>query len=97
MLSRLRRTMGRTDTKEMPDGTKDIARERLQKAINRDRYDMLEPDVKDNLRRDLLAAISRHLEVGDEFQELEIRRLNQSFYLVASVRIQGIPRWAAVS
>ena len=58
---------------------------------------MLAPHVMEDLRRDMLVAISRHLEVGEEFHELEIRRLDQALYLVSSIRIQGIPRWAAVS
>ena len=96
MLSLLRRPKRRTDKNNPSDSTRSIARDRLQNALSRDRYDLLAPDAMDSLRRDLLAAVSRHLEVGTEFHELEVRRLNQSFYLVASVRIQNLPRWAAV-
>ena len=97
MLSLLRRPKSRNEKRNHPDNTRSIARDRLHSAINRDRYDLLAPDVMDSLRHDLLAAVSRHLEVGDDFHELEVRRLNQSFYLVASVQIQAVPRWAAVS
>lgn len=97
MLSLLKRPRSRSGTKATSDNTKNIARERLQNAISRDRYDLVATDMMDALSRDMLSAISRHIEVGDEFHELEIRRLDQSLYLVASVRIQGIPRWAAVS
>ena len=97
MLSLLRRPKSRNNTRDNPDYTKNIARDRLQTAIARDRYDLVASDIMESLRRDLLTAISRHLEVGGDFQELEIRRLNQSLYLVASIPIRGVPRWAAVN
>ncbi|MYC29208.1 MAG: cell division topological specificity factor MinE [Chloroflexi bacterium] len=94
MLSKLRRPRSRTDRRDNPDATKSIARDRLQSAISRDRHDLLGPDVVEALKRDMLAAISRHLEISEDFNELEVRRLDQSLYLVASIRIQGIPRLA---
>ena len=97
MLSMLRKPKSRGDTGIVSDNTRSIARERLQNALNRDRYDLLAPDVMEDLKRDLLAVISRNLEVGEDFHELEIRRLDQSLYLVASIRIESMPRWAAVS
>ena len=96
MLSMLRRPRGRNNTSGGPESTKSIARERLQNALNRDRSDLVTPDVMEAISRDMVAALSRHLEVGDEFHELEVRRLNQSLYLVASIRIHTIPRWAAL-
>ncbi len=93
MLSLLRRTMSRKETREKSNYTKNIARDRLQTAIMRDRYDLVAPDGMEALRRDVLAAVSRHLEVGDGFQEFEVRRLNQSLFLVSSIRVKGMPRW----
>ena len=94
MLSLLRRPGSRKNTRDNPDYTKNIARDRLQSAISRDRYELVAPDVMEALRRDVLAAISRHLEVSDGFQEFEIRRLNQSLFLVSNIRIKGMSRWA---
>ena len=98
MLSLLRRTMSRKETDRTTDRTrdytKDIARDRLQTAIMRDRHDLVAPDVMEALRRDMLAAVSRHLEVGEGFQEFEIRRLNQSLLLVSNIRVKGMARWA---
>ena len=96
MLSKLLRARTPNVMRDAPDNTRSIAKNRLNAALSRDRYDLLSPAVVDSLERDVLAAISRHLEVDSEFRELEIRRLNDSFYLVASVRIQSMPRWAAV-
>lgn len=97
MLSRLRRPRGREGIGSSPDGSRSIARERLYNALNRDRYDLMAPDVVESMRRDLLNVISRHLDVDDQFHELEIQRKDDSFYLVASVRVSSLPRWAAVS
>ncbi len=97
MLSKLLRARTPNHIRDAPDNTRSIAKNRLNAALSRDRYDLLSPvrpGRSDSLERDLLAAISRHLEVDSEFRELEIRRLNDSFYLVASVRIQAMPRWA---
>ena len=97
MLSMLRKPRSRGDTGIVSDNTRRIARERLQSALNRDRYDLLSPGVMEDLKRDMLAAISRHLDVDGEFYELEIRRLNESFHMTVNVRIQTMPRWATVS
>lgn len=97
MLSRLLRARPQNDTRTDSDSTRSIAKNRLNAALSRDRYDLLSPAIVDALERDVLSAISRHLEVDGNFHELEIRRRNESFYLVAIVRIQAIPRWAAAS
>ncbi len=95
MLSLLRRPRSRTDRRENPDSTRNIARDRLQNAITRDRHDLLGQEVMDAMSRDILAAMARHMDVNGDTLELEVRRLDQSLYLVSSIRIQGIPRWAA--
>ena len=97
MLSKLLRARTPNNKRDAPDNTRSIAKNRLNTALSRDRYDLLDPAIVNSLERDLIAAISHHLKVDGEFHELEIRRLNDSFYLVASVRIQAVPRWAAVS
>lgn len=94
MLKALRRPRSRKEVRENPDYTKNIARERLQTAITRDRFDLVAPEVLEALRRDMLLTISRHLEVGEGFQEFEVRRSNQSLFLVSHIRITKVPRWA---
>ena len=94
MLKALRRPRGRKEIRDNPDFTKNIARERLQSAIDRDRFDLVAPELLEALRRDMLQTISRHLEVGEGFQEFEIRRFNQSLFLVSNIHIKNLPRWA---
>lgn len=94
MLKALRRPRSRKEeVRGNPDYTKNIARERLQTAITRDRFDLVPPELLEALRRDMLLTLSRHLEVGD-VQEFEIRRFNQSLFLVSNIRIKNLPRWA---
>ncbi len=73
--------------------TKDAARERLQVALMRDRFDM-DPGIMDSMKSDVLAAVSRYMVVGDEFQEFEIRRSDESVFLVSNIRVKELPRWA---
>lgn len=94
MLKALRRPRSRKELRDNPDSTKNIARERLQSAIDRDRFDLVAPELLEVLRRDMLLAISRHLEVGEGFQEFEIRQSNHSLFLVSHIRIKNLPRWA---
>ena len=97
MFSKLRRTKSRGLSRPDIGGSGSVARERLYHALNQDRYDLLAPGVVDALRREVLATVSRHLEVENDLHELEIRRMDDHFYLVASVRLTTLPRLAAVS
>ena len=94
MLSIIRRTLGRRSNHDSLTYTKNIARNRLHTAISRDRFDLVAPDLVEPLRLDMLATIRRHLEVGDGFQEFELRRVNHTLELVCNIRVVGAPRWA---
>jgi cell division topological specificity factor len=78
------------------ENTKDVARQRLQVALMRDRMD-LSPDIMDALKTDMLAVMSRYLSVGDEFQEFGIRRLDESVFLVSNIKVRELPRAAAMN
>ena len=73
------------------ENTKNAARDRLQMALMRDRMD-LSPDIINALKIDLLAVMSQYLVVGEEFQEFGIRRLDESVFLVSSIRVKELPR-----
>ena len=75
--------------------TKDIARERLHLALMRDRFD-LAPDVMAALKRDVIDAVSRYMVVvEDDVREFEIRREEESVFLVSNIRIKDMHRWAS--
>jgi cell division topological specificity factor len=78
------------------ENTKDVARQRLQVALIRDRMD-LSPDIMDALKTDMLAVMSRYLSVGDDFQEFGIRRLDESVFLVSNIKVRELPRAAAMN
>jgi cell division topological specificity factor len=78
------------------ENTKDVARQRLQVALMRDRMD-LSPDIMDALKTDMLAVMSRYLSVGDDFQEFGIRRLDESVFLVSNIKVRELPRAAAMN
>lgn len=76
--------------------TKETARQRLHLALMRDRLD-LSPDLMYALRQDVRTVLSRYMVVGDDFQEFEIQRMDESVYLVSNIRVEELPRWAPVS
>ncbi len=96
MLSVFRRTLTRKAGQDDLSYTKNVARDRLHSAISRDRLDVAAPEMVEALRCDMLAVIKRHLEVGDGFQEFELRRVNQSLELVSNIRVLRVPRWASI-
>jgi septum formation topological specificity factor MinE len=48
------------------------------------------------LRQDVRSVLSRYMVVGDDFQEFEIQRMDESVYLVSNIRVEELPRWAPV-
>jgi len=76
--------------------TKRAARDRLRLALIKDRLDVSEGTM-DALRQDVLTVLSRYMVVGDDFQEFEIHRSEESVYLVSNIQVKEIPRWAVVS
>jgi cell division topological specificity factor len=83
-------TIRREHTREH---TKDAARERLQATLVQDRMGV-SPVIMESLKNDVLAALRRHLVVGDEFQQFEIQHGSESVVLVSNIRVKELPRWA---
>ena len=65
------------------------ARRRLHDALTQDRVD-LGPEAMDALRKELLAVITRYMDVAEGFQEFEIRRVDGWPALVARVRVREL-------
>ena len=76
--------------------TKRAARDRLRLALIKDRLDVSDGTM-DALRQDVLTVLSRYMVVGDDFQEFEIHRSEESMYLVSNIQVKEVPRWAVVS
>ncbi len=78
------------------ENSKDTARERLHVALMRDRVDVA-PEVLESLKRDILAAVSRYMVVGDDFQDIQLLRRDESAILVSNIRVKELRRWATAS
>lgn len=70
------------------------AKERLQLVLIHDRTD-ISPAVLDALKDDLIAAISRHVEIDPETVKIEIAREGRSQRLVADIPLRGVGRHRA--
>ncbi len=78
------------------ENSKDTARERLHVALMRDRVDVA-PEVLESLKRDILAAVSRYMVLGDDFQDIQLVRRDESAILVSNIRVKEVRRWAAAT
>ncbi len=76
--------------------SKRAARDRLRLALIKDRLDVSDGTM-DALRQDVLTVLSRYMVVGDDFQEFEIHRSEESVYLISNIQVKEVPRWAVVS
>jgi len=79
--------------------SKRAARDRLRLALIKDRLDLAEGSggTMDALRQDVLTVLSRYMVVGEDFQEFEIHRSEESVYLTSNIQVKEVPRWAVVS
>jgi cell division topological specificity factor len=69
----------------------DNAKERLQLVLIHDRTD-LTPAELDSLRDDLIATISRHVEIDVEAMQIGVEHDGRSQRLVADIPIKSAPR-----
>ena len=76
--------------------TKRAARDRLRLALIKDRLDVSDGTM-DALRQDVLTVLSRYMVVGDDFQEFEIHRSEESVYLISNIQVKELPRWGVGS
>ena len=79
-LLRRNRGHGRRNPRQM-------ARERVQSAIRRDRIEVSAPQLS-ALRDSMLFTIREHLPVAPEFTEFGIQRDGDDLFLISRVRLQ---------
>lgn len=68
-----------------------IARNRLQVVLMHDRADIT-PDMMDGLRKDIIAVISKYLEIDEEHIELDLETEKNSVALVANIPVRTVRR-----
>ena len=67
------------------------AKERLQLVLIHDRTD-LTPAVLEALKDDLIAAISRHVEIDPSSVHIDVEREGRSQRLIADIPLRGVSR-----
>ena len=70
-----------------PRNPRQLARERVQSAIRRDRLEVSAPQLT-ALRDSMLFTIREHLPVAPEFTEFGIQRDGDELFLISRVRLQ---------
>ncbi len=70
-----------------PSNPRQVARERVQSAIRRDRMEVSAPQLS-ALRVSMLMTIREHLPVAPEFTEFGIQREGEELFLISRVRLQ---------
>ena len=83
MFSLLRKNRG-----QEVDSPRQVARQRVQSAIRRDRMEVSAPQLSE-LRVELLTTISGHLPVASEFTEFGLDRVGDEVFLVSRVRLES--------
>ena len=83
MFSVLRKIQGRDDS-----SPRQVARQRVQSAIRRDRMEVAAPQLSE-LRIELHTAISARLPVASEFAEFGLDRVGEDVFLVSRVRLEN--------
>jgi len=67
------------------------AKERLQLVLIHDRTDMT-PAVLEALKDDLIAAISKHIEIDPTSVHIDVEREGRSQRLIADIPLRGVSR-----
>lgn len=83
MFSLVRKIRGRKEI-----SPRELARQRVQSAIRRDRMEVSTPQLSE-LRGELLSVIRARLPVASEFAEFGLDRVGDDLYLVSRVRLEN--------
>ncbi len=76
-------------------GTKDTAKRRLQFVLMHDRSDIA-PEVMEALQKDILAVITKYMDVDDTGTEIRVSKDDNVAALEVSVPVKGMKRGSAV-
>ena len=84
MLKTIRRFFG-------DKGSGHVARDRMQVVLMNDRMD-LTPDILESLKNDILAVLSRYMEIDDGSIRVDIEQGKEFTALVSNVRVKRVYR-----
>ncbi|MGV8073314.1 MAG: cell division topological specificity factor MinE [Syntrophobacteraceae bacterium] len=71
-----------------------IARQRMQVVLMHDRMD-LTPDIMEALKNDILAVLSRYMEIDNKTVEVDLKKEKEYTALVSNIHIKRVYRSAA--
>ena len=69
--------------------SKNVAKNRLKLILIQDRT-LVEPDILENIRDELVGVLSKYFEFEQSSVEMELHRENESIAFVASVPVEGM-------
>ncbi|MFA7621651.1 MAG: cell division topological specificity factor MinE [Aminobacteriaceae bacterium] len=75
-------------------GSKSIAKERLQIVLIHDRSD-ISPEMLEGLRSDMIAVITRYMDIDTSRIEMDFDRADRSVAFVANIPVLRIKRGVA--
>ncbi len=78
-------------SKGAPQKAGDVAKQRLQLLLVQDRV-QLEPGQMEELKRDLLAVLSKYVEIDERFLEIELQQLpdTRKMALVSNIPVKRV-------
>ncbi len=77
-------------------GAKPRAKERLQIVLMHDRAE-ISPEMLDNLRQDMIAVITRYMDIDTSKIEMDFDRADRSVAFVANIPVIRIKRGVAAA
>lgn len=80
-----------------PANSADTARDRLQILLAHERPARDGPDVLPLLQRDIMAAIQRHMRVGEDNVEIKLERGEDLSTLEINIELPGVRQLAVAS
>ena len=72
-----------------------VAKERLEKVLSKDRIEM-EPKYLDTVRRDIIKAVSKHMQIEKQNVAVEVTRDGDSLLLSVKAPVRKIHRCGVV-
>ena len=85
MLEILRQVIG-----DSPQKSKDTAKDRLRLVLLHDRAASIPPDVLNKLREELIACITKYLDIDESNLDVSLNRNDESVALVANIPVRNV-------
>ncbi len=78
--------------KDSPASSKNVAKERLRLVLVQDRANALSDEMMNALREDMIAVISKYMEIDQQALEVSLSKSEDEIALVANIPVLRIKR-----